>query len=131
MRILVTGSRNWSNTNVIKKELQSFENERLKHYNCCKFDIELIHGNASGADKQAGFIASQWGWKVTPVPADWETFGKAAGPIRNRQMLDMQPDVVLGFCKKRSRGTMDCLTEAKLRNILVYAWDENGNLIEF
>lgn len=70
----------------------------------------LIQGGASGAD----FAAKRWAngtWpnvKVLEFKADWETHGKAAGPIRNSRMLDVgRPDVVLAFWDGNSSGTGD------------------------
>ena len=48
-------------------------------------------------------------------PADWKTFGKAAGPIRNRKMLDEGlPDVVIAFHEdiERSKGTKNMISQA-------------------
>ena len=56
----------------------------------------LIHGGARGADFMAGKFAE---WARIPVkeyPADWQKHGRAAGPIRNQQMLDEgKPDLVV------------------------------------
>jgi hypothetical protein len=47
---------------------------------------------------------------VIAMPADWANHGKAAGPIRNRKMLDLKPDLVLAFHADltNSKGTKDC-----------------------
>ena len=49
--------------------------------------LRLIHGDAQGADKLADVVARQYGVRVKPFPADWDTYHKAAGPIRNAQMV--------------------------------------------
>ena len=56
----------------------------------------LIHGDsapvrkgAMGCDKIVGKIAGMHGWQVILVPAMWERYGKRAGPIRNRHMLEI------------------------------------------
>jgi hypothetical protein len=60
--------------------------------------ITIIHGAARGADTLAGLFAKMFGTKVEAYPADWDTHGKAAGPIRNQQMLDEgKPDLVVAF----------------------------------
>jgi hypothetical protein len=67
-------------------------------------------------------VASQLGFTVLPFPADWNTHGKAAGPIRNRQMLkEGKPDVVLAFHEDlgRSKGTADMVRAAKAAGIAV------------
>ena len=47
----------------------------------------LLHGDARGADQSIDRAARQLGWAVQAVPAQWERHGRAAGPIRNRQLL--------------------------------------------
>jgi hypothetical protein len=47
----------------------------------------LLHGAARGADQSIDRAARQLGWAVQAVPAEWERHGRAAGPIRNRQLI--------------------------------------------
>jgi len=47
----------------------------------------LFHGAAPGADRAIAAAADQLGWPVIACPALWQQHGRAAGPIRNRQML--------------------------------------------
>lgn len=47
---------------------------------------KIIHGAARGVDSVVDSHAKALGIPVDPYPADWNTHGKAAGPIRNRQM---------------------------------------------
>ena len=48
----------------------------------------LLHGGARGADRTIGRAAHQLGWPVEVLPADWRRHGRAAGPIRNRLLLE-------------------------------------------
>lgn len=57
------------------------------------------------------------GFPVERYPADWERYGKRAGPIRNRKMLDQGPDLVVAF--GGDKGTADCVREARRRGIAV------------
>ena len=47
----------------------------------------LLHGGARGADAAIGRAAHQLGWSSLVMPAQWERHGRAAGPIRNRELL--------------------------------------------
>jgi predicted Rossmann-fold nucleotide-binding protein len=47
----------------------------------------LLHGGARGADAAIGRAAQQLGWSSAAMPAQWERHGRAAGPIRNRELL--------------------------------------------
>ena len=49
----------------------------------------LLHGGARGADRAIGRAAHQLGWPVEVLPADWRRHGRAAGPIRNRELLEL------------------------------------------
>lgn len=81
-------------------------------------DIILIHGGAKGIDTLAGDYAKTLGWTVHEYPADWDAHGKAAGPIRNQQMLEMEHlsgdgiHLVLAFPAPDSRGTWDMVERA-------------------
>ena len=47
----------------------------------------VLHGGARGADRAIGRAAQQLGWRVQALAADWRRHGRAAGPIRNRELL--------------------------------------------
>ena len=47
----------------------------------------LLHGGARGADAAIDRAAQQLGWSSAVMPAQWERHGRAAGPIRNRELL--------------------------------------------
>ena len=82
--------------------------------------FELIHGDAKGADRLAKAIAEENNIFVHTLPAEWDKYGRAAGPIRNIQMLEMKPVLVLAFYNKiESKGTSHTVTEARKRNIPV------------
>lgn len=83
-----------------------------RHITC---DDLVITGGARGADSMAyGIGRKQIGCEVKVFLPDWGRYGKAAGPIRNRQMLAERPDFVLAFHKNfsRSKGTRDCIDQA-------------------
>jgi len=51
--------------------------------------LTIIHGAQRGADILSGGVATELGISIIPVPADWDVFGYAAGPIRNEQMKEI------------------------------------------
>jgi hypothetical protein len=69
-------------------------------------DTTVISGAAEGVDSIAELEARACGLSVVIFPADWKTFGRAAGPIRNRQIVDTA-DSVVAFWNGRSRGTLN------------------------
>lgn len=78
----------------------------------------VIHGAASGIDEAAGAAAKIKGLRIEAYPADWKTHGRAAGPIRNRQMLvDGKPDLVVAF--PGGRGTANMVRQAREHGVAV------------
>lgn len=115
MKILVCGSRDWTDRAAIRDRLL----EIIESWPLFADEPTVIHGDARGADKLAAEEATWLGFWVEAHPADWKKYGKAAGPIRNREMLDRKPDLVLAFQRDGSRGTQDTIDEARKRDIPV------------
>lgn len=82
--------------------------------------VHIIAGGAKGADTSAIYWAVINGCPFTEYPADWDKHGKAAGPIRNQQMLDeAKPDLVVAFLVPNSRGTKDMIARAEKARVPV------------
>ena len=116
MRILITGSRNWTDwVSVDEAILEAVRNAAPN------FDIPvtIVHGGCSGADDIAGQVAEFYAFEQEVHPADWNTHGKAAGPIRNQEMVDLGADICLAFPLGESRGTRDCMRRARKAGIRV------------
>lgn len=111
MKILVTGGREYGDVSTIITALKDAS---------APGDI-VIQGGAPGADDIAYRVAKRNGLRGIQIDAEWTRLGKKAGPIRNREMLDLQPDIVLAFHPDlaNSRGTKDCAEEAIRRGIPV------------
>lgn len=78
----------------------------------------IIEGEAPGADSLARAWAESRGIPVAKYPADWNKHGRAAGPIRNRQMLeDGKPHLVVAF--RGGKGTADMCKQAKGHGVKV------------
>lgn len=127
-RILVTGSRDWKNPFTVAKAIQDYWDEVLYHSWSWPGDLVIVHGDCpTGADYWADLWAKTYKHETDPHPADWDQFGKYAGPKRNKEMVDSRPNAVLGFLRPESRGTKQCLNYAKeqgLYPIKVYNEDD-------
>lgn len=138
-RVLVCGDRNWSNEHPINAML----NGLLVDWG----NLVVIEGDARGADRIAGEWAETYSrvplvvddryFKVEheKYPADWSQHGRAAGPIRNRQMLkDGKPDLVVAFHNdlSESKGTKDMVTIARQAGVPVWvvSGDNERNVTE-
>lgn len=83
-------------------------------------DTEIMAGDARGVDEWALMSARLYGLTAhPPYRADWEKHGKKAGILRNLEMLNAQPDLVLAFWDGKSKGTKHTVDEAGRRGIPV------------
>ncbi len=112
IKVLVCGSRDWWPTELIDNALDYIAKDD---------DIIVIHGCSTGVDSQASRWAAANRVVEWRFPARWSVFGKAAGPVRNQQMLDYgQPDLVLALAKPTlatSRGTANMVSIARKAGI--------------
>lgn len=146
MRVLVTGDRNWTDSWVLWGVLDDVHDAE-------PIDV-LIEGCATGADQLAGdhgpavlggpggAVGWAWVWGVAGDhhPAHWRhgescppdcrrAIGRAAGPIRNGEMLaEGRPDLVVAFHLDiaRSRGTRDMVNRALRAGVPVLLVDGSG-----
>lgn len=86
-------------------------------------DITIISGGAKGADSLAIEWAKARGVTYEVHPAQWDVHGKAAGPIRNQEMIDAGIDLLVAF--PGGRGTAHMISRCKLANIEVYEVNED------
>lgn len=106
MIVLVTGGRNFNDPAFISRHLHVIHaGEPI---------TLLIEGGARGADRIARNWAENRGIPVRTFPADWDKYGRAAGHIRNTQMLEEgKPDLVVVF--PGGAGTANMARQAEER----------------
>jgi len=109
MRILVTGGRDFSD--------REFLFATLDRLHAQKHIAVVIHGDARGTDRLAGDWAQSRGIPVLARPADWKRHGRAAGPVRNRQMLADNPNLVVAF--PGGAGTQNMIEIARRQGLQV------------
>ena len=104
MKVLVCGGRDYDNRDSLYEVLNAF-------HSVGPISV-VVHGDAKGADRMAGDWARTRGILEDPHPANWATHGRAAGPIRNAEMLtSTAPDLVIAF--PGGRGTEHMVRIAK------------------
>lgn len=123
MRVLVTGSRTWTDAVFIHDVLDEVLALRLKGF-------VLVHG---AAHRGADYIAMRWGVanaaqgvSLEPHPADWRRRGKGAGMARNAEMVAAGADYCIAFIRDHSRGATHCAELARKAGIetRVYEWEQ-------
>lgn len=115
MKVIVTGSRKWSDGGRVWRELTKLF--------VTSGPFHLMHGDCStGADA----MAHQWfqgvgrelGCTEERFAANWEV-GPRAGPDRNRRMVRAGADLVLAFPLPEGSGTQNTMNLARQANITV------------
>ncbi|MBR6808245.1 MAG: DUF2493 domain-containing protein [Clostridia bacterium] len=105
MNIVICGSRNFNNYEYFSKSLDeifaSFIND----------EISIITGHCKGVDMMAERYAAEHNINLILCPASWEIYGRAAGPVRNKEMAEMC-NMVIAFWDGSSRGTFSMINLA-------------------
>jgi hypothetical protein len=121
LKVVVCGGRRFNDRNLLFTELD-------KLHTAYWID-QIINGGSGGADKLAREWARRNHVALATYPAEWDRYGRRAGPIRNQQMLDEEkPDVVLAFpggdgtadMVRRARSVGVCLIEIKEQSYADY-----------
>lgn len=98
MKIAIVGSRSFNDYTMMVDYIENIVAEN-------NFVIdEVISGGAKGADTLAERLAKEYDIKLTIFPADWTTYGKRAGAIRNEEIIK-NCDICFAFWDGISRGT--------------------------
>ena len=109
MKVIIAGSRAITDKALVMQVVQD-----------SNFDItEVVSGKCRGVDRLGELIADDLNVPVTPFPADWNTWGPAAGPIRNAQMASYA-DALVAVLDRESRGTRDMIKQARKKGLAVF-----------
>lgn len=137
IRILVTGSRMWSDVLLLTSSLDtaaaSHDHVTLIHGRCDPRNTagERVPWDDAVADPALGpFLGADWhahhhavarGWTVEAYAANWFLHGSAAGPIRNQRMVDLRPaaNILVAAPLGALPGSRDCMARARKAGILV------------
>ncbi len=117
MTILISGSRDWKDKEKIKATLMQYPGAFVIVGDCRGVDLLTVEA----IDELGGEYQSMVFY------ADWDKHGKAAGPIRNIQMLDYFqsqcsfPKMILIFHSdlRSSKGTKHLVNNAEKRGFNV------------
>lgn len=128
LHILICGGRHFDNYELLRATVTKY----IADHGFESHNIEIISGHCPGADMLGERFAQEHNTEMKLFPAQWQQFGRAAGPIRNKQMVDylnsFEHKVVIAFASPNSRGTRNTISLARRMGIDVliteYASDE-------
>jgi hypothetical protein len=106
-KVVVAGGRDFQDYRTLNRKLDKILSSKRDTH-----EIIIISGNARGVDRMGETYARKRGYKTEVYPADWNKWGKAAGPRRNAQMAKAA-DAVVVFWDGHSRGTSSMIGEAR------------------
>jgi len=109
MKTIIAGMRDFHDYPFVEKHLDMLRHEIT----------EVVSGCATGVDALGERWARTNGISIRRFPADWSGQGKAAGPIRNREMADYA-DALVAFWDGKSKGTKNMIETANRNNLKVY-----------
>ena len=108
-KVIVAGGREFNDYILLEEKLDKILSKRLP-------DVEIVSGTARGADALGESYAHKNKLPIKQFPADWNKYGKAAGPIRNKQMAEYA-DACIVFWDGKSRGTKSMINLATEQGI--------------
>lgn len=128
-RIIICGGRHFNDY----ERLESVMNEVMSKIEPWRDVIEIVSGHCEGADQLGEIYASNHGLPCKVFPAQWEKYGRAAGPIRNSEMVkyasEAEMPVVVAFRSPRTKGTNDTVKKATKQGFKVFVFDyDKGNI---
>lgn len=112
MKVIIAGSRTINSITLVEQAIEE-----------SGFEItEVVSGKAEGVDKLGEFYAEKNDLYIKSFWADWHRYGKAAGPIRNRQMAEYA-DALIAIWDGKSKGTLNIIKEANKKGLKVFVKD--------
>ena len=111
MKLIIAGSR----PKALNLGFTMMENI-CRHFNFHPVTVsKVVSGCAQGVDERGMYWAMEQSIPIKKFPANWELHGKAAGPIRNKQMAKYA-DELLVIWDGKSKGSSNMITEMLLLN---------------
>ena len=114
IKVIIAGTRDFNDYAFLKKNVDYF----LQGINPNNEEIEIVSGNARGADKLGERYAKEYNLPVKLFPANWDKYGKRAGYLRNQEMANYA-DVLIAFWDEKSKGTKHMIDIAKKQGLTV------------
>lgn len=115
MNVGIVGSRSFDNYEFLTIVLDGIFG-RLQDQ-----PVKIISGGAVGADSLAKQYAQDRGIDIQEFLPDWDQHGRAAGPIRNKTIVE-NSEMILAFWDGQSKGTASTVRLAKKAGVPVHIY---------
>ena len=112
IKLIIAGKRDFNDYSLLKNQVDNF----IQDYNLNVEEITIISGGASGADALGEKYAKENNFPCEVFKADWNKYGKAAGPIRNARMAAVATHAIV-FWDGISKGSLSMINEAKFKKL--------------
>ena len=112
-RVIIAGTRTFNDYNLLKESCEYLLRESME-----KQQIIIVSGHARGTDTMGERFAKEHGLPCEYYPANWQIHGRAAGPIRNKEMAN-NADALIAFWDGHSRGTRSMINLARKMGLQV------------
>ncbi len=105
MKLIIAGSRHIDEGEAFEEIARLFAAPSTSSINVVGV-TEIVSGTAAGPDRAGEAFGKAHGVTVKRFPADWNKFGKRAGPMRNREMA-LYADKLFLIWDGKSRGSLN------------------------
>lgn len=123
-KIIVAGSRDFDDFFYLEKILDMLLSNKKKE------EIEIVHGDAPGADRLGKLYGEERGFRVKAFPAKWRVNGvydNSAGYKRNVEMGDYA-DACVVFRVNHSKGSTHMINIATEKKLMLRVYEIKKNV---
>lgn len=106
-RVIIAGDRRFNDYGFLCEKCDGVLSGRI-----ASGEVVIVSGHARGTDLLGERYASEHSLRCELFPADWEKYGRSAGPIRNREMAS-HADALIAFYDGKSKGTGNMIRLAR------------------
>ena len=112
-RVIIAGCRDFNDYEMLKEKCDHMLSKKKDTHK-----VIIVSGHAAGADALGERYAKERGFLLETYPAEWEKYGKSAGPKRNHRMAEVA-NALVAFWDGKSRGTKNIIDLANMKGIPV------------
>lgn len=135
---VVTGSREWSDVEAIRRDLEALPDGSIVIHGACPCRrcgrcMSCKCSAPRSADTIAHHIALNRGLQVIAIAAPWAVYGNRAGHIRNGWLVSLQTVLAAGcngegcgfaYPLPEGSGTQDCIKKLRAAGVEPDVWGE-------